>query len=346
MQDGMLRVILLRNSKALASLYAIIQSQPSLADSVEAIYICNDFKGSQSFFSNKFETRICDPLVPVIQCCKKLKILELDDLTFNPSATKSVLSQLHSRRLESLRLNAPSDTVMAALMRHPCLRTLQIFGDDINNPSNGNLPFLQELIIKGSGPRFRISNLSSWNIMSVTTLIIDCKRAFIGEAQLEKALNPIATQLLYFSIEAGIIDINIYWITARCTNLETICLSYSQLNRHNREANVEGGTNRTIHGNLKTIGLFGLFEHHADAPELVMFNRTSFPRLSTIRVLHSNLMQLAYRVKHGQVDVVRPLEEWHAHFDRIGIRLEDSSGQRVGSLPPYETAKSQLATLY
>lgn len=344
MQDGMLRVILLRKSKALASLYAIIQSQPSLADSVEAIYICNDFNDFESLFSNEFET-LCDRLVPVIQCCKKLKILELDDLTSNPSATRSVLSQLHSRRLESLRLNAPSETVMDALMRHPCLRTLQIFGDDINNPSSGNLPFLQELIIKGSGPRFRITNLSSWNIMSVTTLIIDCKSAFVGEAQLEKALSPIAAQLLYFSIEAGILDIDIYWITARCANLETLCLSYSQLNRHNREAHLQGGTNRTIHGNLKTIGLFGLFEHNTDAPELVMFSRTSFPRLSTIRVLHSNLMQLAYRVKRGQADVVRHLEEWHAHFDRIGIRLEDSSGQRVGSLPPYETAKNQLATL-
>lgn len=332
----MLSVVVLRESGRLASFQTYIEKHAEHTQFIKAIYVLDKRRKSLRYScisSDEFRSI----LVPIIRQCENLKTLVITayiDLEIGEPLSRS----LRPNNLEFLSFGDTIENLSMIFGRQANLRSLKLSGNDLHYTPT--LPLLQALSIKGSGPSFSLSYLSSWAIPSLTTLIIDCETAYIGGQQFEEAISPIAHQLLHLSISAGIVDISIHLILRHCLNLETLNIPLALTSSVEAASQQSGG--ELIHGKLKVVGFLGLNFVTLNHINLSRFTKLAFPDLIRIEMLTGDIEVVVDAVNRSDVETLECFGELQTHCSQNGLLLVDCTGRKFGSIPSANAIESAI----
>lgn len=212
--------------------------------------------------------------------------------------------------------------------------------------SGVSFPHLKELSLQGAIQDFA-EQVALWEMPELTSLFLDFKACRHDFPDLIEVLEEHAAQLETLSINA-VPTLDVKSILKICPNLTTFCF--------NLDWQLEGMLVDSPHKKIQVIGLYGLrhafgvgfpgqvalvnpFEavimRRRNDINFASINKLNFPSLTLVRVLETGLLSDLNR-NNGPMEGAC-YDRWERWFDACAnqrIRLEDCTGDLLGTLPP------------
>ena len=319
-------------------------------------------RDSVSTVKDNFE----NALVSIIQHCPNLEIFIVEQPlkgAFGPVA--DALKTYSSRRLRTVHWNVTGDAlskVIWALDSLPCLVSAHI---DIETPvpsdqecamlgSASNLPLrlsnLQQLSLRGFISEF-LEQSEGWDMPSLRIFSIDSGTSQFDTPDVVAFLTAHGLNLVVLDLNLSVDPpLDVPTILDICPSLTTFIFNADW--RINQTGAYSSITKRP-HPHISTIGLhglsyaFGTFEggdwspllttirrRHNDL-NMAALNKADFPKLQRIRALSQSMLNALNKSDgpSGENGGYDRWNRWSMACERLGIILEDCTGQLLGTLP-------------
>lgn len=361
--EYMYRTIYLSDRRQLQKLCHILDANSSLGHYVRAIYIYDDDRlGSTKLNALGMD----DCLVSLVRHCPNLQhfivVPELDPASFLSVADAlrtyctSSLKLLQWRLFFSVQGKVPQ---VLRTMRH--LVALQIELSYPPSETTGSFagirqlvdvcfPHLRQICLRGAIQDF-VEQIATWEMPVLAHLTLDFKLCQNDFPDLNEILATHGPQLDLLDINA-LPTLDVPTILNICSKLTTFCF--------NLDWQLEGMMVARPHATLQTIGLYGLrhafgvgfpsevaqvnpFEaavlRRRNDMNFHALNKTSFPALQRIRILETTLLQDLNRSNGPDQGISGGYNRWERWWDQCanhGIRLEDCTGDFLGTLPQHD----------
>lgn len=305
-------------------------------------------------------------LTSLIRHCPNLQIFNADHPL--ASAHRSVFGTLRfycARSLTSVYWRVPCDAQARIIAAIASMRNLASMNIHLTGPQyesdrtisgygclvNVALPHLHSLVLRGTIQDFS-EELPSWDLPSLRTLVLDFSAVQHDLPDVLDVLSTHGPQLTTLDINSAI-ALDVPSVLAHCTELRTFCF--------NLDWRLDGVLTRTPHAHIERVGMYGLRYafgagaagalaniHFIEATVLrnrndltfAALNRQNFPRLRRVRVLDPEILRGLNRsngpARGGPAHCYERWERWWDMCTRMRVRLEDCTGELLGTLPMSE----------
>jgi hypothetical protein len=311
-------------------------------------------------------------MVSIIEHCPNLEIFVIErpmGSAFGPVA--DALANHAYRKLHTVQWNLPGADlakVIWSLNSLPCLVAAQI---DIETPvesaqeeahlgSAGNLhlmlPALQQLSVRGYVEEL-VDHATGWDLPSLRSFSVDSGMSVHDVPDVVEFLRTHGAELVLLDLNlAALVDVAA--VLELCPNLATFTFNADW--RVSPHDDVASELAKRPHTRITTVGLHGLsyafgvgfaaarmsadpfraqiITRSNDLNIAALLNRQNFPKLRRLRALNRNMLgdlneANGPSMENGGYD--RWSRWWNACASR-GVRLEDCTGQVLGTLPEDE----------
>jgi len=314
---------------------------------------------------DKFQTT----LISLLRHCPNVEIFIVQrplGSTFGPVI--DALATYASRRLHTVHLNIPGDSVSKIIWAFSALPHILAAHIDIDTdvPTSQEvarlgsaqdlrirLPYLQQISLRGYVGTF-LEQIGGWDLPALRNFSIDSGTSVQDQQDVVEFLKHHGLNLIYLDLNLkNFVDVPV--VLDLCPNLCTFAFNSDwRITPHNGNANTI--VNRS-HQHIHTIGLHGLSyafgvgmcyqisansnsfgaQYAARSNDLNMaaLNKNYFPKLRRIRALNHRVLEELNK-SDGPSSDNGGYHRWHNWWTSCasaGIRLEDCTGQLLGTLP-------------
>lgn len=357
--EFMYRSILIGDAKRLRTLCKTLDTHSQLGRWTKAVYIPRSLV---YFGGDAFPLNTEDCLVSLIRHFPNLHIFSAESHLDASFPVIADCLQTFCRGLQSLHWQIPYEAqpkIVLALQGLQHLVSLHII---LSKPAvedadqertlhgTGSLfelsfPCLKELALSGSIQDFA-EQFTTWDMPKLTSLALDFGTELCDFPDVTELLIAHGPQLKMLDIQS-LPDMDVPGLLAICRDLTTLCFSL--------DWRLEGGLVQAPHENIERIGLHGV--RHAfgvgyagaiaqsnPAQSMIMRRRNdmnfaalttvAFPKLRIVRVLDPGLLRDLNR-ENGPArgPCFDRWNKWWEHCTAQWIRLEDCTGNLLGTLP-------------
>ncbi|KAI4518339.1 hypothetical protein K525DRAFT_208782 [Schizophyllum commune Loenen D] len=315
-------------------------------------------------------------LINVIKHCPNLEIFIIDwslGDTFGPVA--DALATYACRSLRTVRWIVPSSEMHKVIWALDCLPNIIAAHIEFEPPTDSDsdnvvvlgsasdinltLPCLQQLVVRGNIQEF-LEQATGWTLPSLRSLSIDCGNNRTDQPDVVQFLTRHGARLLFLDLQC-IPPLDMPRILHLAPALKTLCFNGDW--RLPYEHGLADTPTSTLvlrpHENIETVGLHGLMYafgvgyaaayasveplrahlvRRSNDMNVAALNKLYFPRLQRVRALSRSMLIDLNREDGPSVEEggIERWEKWYGTLERIGVRLEDCTGQLLGTLPQDE----------
>ncbi|THH11506.1 hypothetical protein EW145_g635 [Phellinidium pouzarii] len=355
------RSILVSDPRRLQKLCSVLDVNTNMGHWTKAIYIYWDERlGVRDLGS------MDDCVVSLVRHCPNLQVFMVDP-KIGPGSFLSIADALRTHCSASLRLIQWKITFTNQTKVVPAIssmRNLVAIQLEINYPAmEGNtsfpgirqmldvsFPHLKQLSLRGAVQDFA-EQITMWHMPELTSLTLDFKACRHDFPDVLEVLTTHGPQLDMLDLNA-IPTLDVRSILTICPNLTTFCFSL--------DWQLEGNLVEGPHRKLQNIGLYGLrhafgvgfagevaqvnpFEavimRRRNDMNFIALDKNNFPSLCLIRVLEPGLLNDLNKNNGPATGISAGYSRWERWWDQCSrqrIRLEDCTGNLLGTLPQRE----------
>lgn len=308
-------------------------------------------------------------LISLLRHCPNIEIFIVQrplGLTFGPVI--DALATYASRRLHTVHLNIPGESVSKIIWAFSALPHILAAHIDIDTdvPTSQEvarlgsaqdlqirLPYLQQTSLRGYVGTF-LEQMAGWDLPALRNFSIDSGTSVQDQQDVVEFLNHHGLNLIYLDLNLkNFADVPV--VLDLCPNLCTFAFNSDwRITPHN--SNPRTIVNRP-HQHIHTIGLHGLsyafgvgmrykiatksnsfeaqYAAHSNDLNMAALNKSYFPKLRRIRALNQRVLE-ELNQSNGPSSENGGYDRWHNWWTSCasaGIRLEDCTGQLLGTLP-------------
>ncbi|KAF8960422.1 hypothetical protein BDZ97DRAFT_1665771 [Flammula alnicola] len=310
-------------------------------------------------------------LVSIIQHCPNLEIFVIDrplGSAFGPVA--DALANYAYRNLHTVQWNIPGESLAKVIWALNSLPRIVAAHVDIETPVESAqecanlgsaadlhlmLPFLQQLSLRGYVEEF-VEQAAGWDLPSLRSFCIDSGTSVHDVPDVVEFLRNHGAELVLLDLNLNpLVDVST--VLDLCPNLSTFTFNADWRIMPNDDVSSEL-TNRP-HMHITTIGLHGLsyafgvgyaaartsvdpirsrIMWRSNDLNMAALNRQNFPKLRRVRALSRNMLS-DLNNENGPSLESGGYDRWNKWWNGCvsqGIRLEDCTGQTLGTLPQDE----------
>ncbi|KAF7799045.1 hypothetical protein EIP86_010275 [Pleurotus ostreatoroseus] len=277
------------------------------------------------------------------------------------SSVMDALCTYSARSLHTLAIHIPQGglaKLIWTLDTLPCLVAIHLEflgnGAEESLGAAGNivvtLPKVEQLSLRGFASDF-VDQAVDWNLPSLHTLTLDFTTHRDDLPDIVEFLRSHGNQLTFLDIDC-IPEQDVRPILDLCPALETFAFNGDwRLRLDDSLPYAASALVYRPHTKLTTIGLHGMqyafgvgpalqaalvvAAYHCESNEynFAALRKTSFPKLATVRMLSSSLLQNLEEANGPRGECKRRWERWWVQCTNQNIRFEDCTGGPLGELP-------------